>query len=174
MIICPNCQHKEMTGTLFCSQCGTQLFVAGTLDTQKIRVVGNKKDLEEITEPFQSPTSAAVDTWVSLHMVESGQIIPLTERNEFTLGRVTEGQPIMPDVDLTPFNAYANGVSRLHAVLKRVKNIVIMDLGSSNGTYVNGSHIIPHIEYPLAHGDIISLGKLKIQVLFGQDNQRER
>jgi hypothetical protein len=25
----------------------------------------------------------------------------------------------MPDIDLAPYQAYANGVSRLHAVLKR-------------------------------------------------------
>jgi pSer/pThr/pTyr-binding forkhead associated (FHA) protein len=85
------------------------------------------------------------------------------------LGRVTEGQPIMPDVDLTPYNAYANGVSRLHAVLKREgENAIIVDLGSSNGTYVNGNRIIPHADHAVNHGDLIYLGKLKFQVLFGK------
>jgi len=32
---------------------------------------------------------------ISLHLVESGQILPLAERTEFSLGRVAEGQPIM-------------------------------------------------------------------------------
>ena len=100
--------------------------------------------------------------------MESGQILPLADRTEFTLGRVSEGQPIMPDVDLTPYNAYASGVSRLHATLKKVGGrVVIMDLGSSNGTYVNENRLKDHVEYPLAHGDLIALGKLRIQVLFG-------
>jgi pSer/pThr/pTyr-binding forkhead associated (FHA) protein len=83
------------------------------------------------------------------------------------LGRLSEGQPIMPDIDLTPYQAYASGVSRLHAVVKRDANnrALVMDLGSSNGTYVNGRRINPHVEEPLNHGDIVALGKLKIQVL---------
>jgi pSer/pThr/pTyr-binding forkhead associated (FHA) protein len=72
----------------------------------------------------------------------------------------------MPDIDLTPYQAYASGVSRLHVVVKRDSNrIIIMDLGSSNGTYLNGRRLTPHVEEPLNHGDVIALGKLKIQVL---------
>ena len=54
--------------------------------------------------------------------MDSGKILPLASRNEFTLGRLSEGQPIMPDIDLTPYQAYASGVSRLHAVVKRDAN----------------------------------------------------
>jgi pSer/pThr/pTyr-binding forkhead associated (FHA) protein len=99
-------------------------------------------------------------------MIESGQILPLADRTEFTLGRSAEGQPIIPDVDLSPYNAYTNGVSRLHAAIKLVKNqVVVVDLGSSNGTYLNGMRLSPYIETLVAHGDYIYLGKLKIQVL---------
>ena len=69
--------------------------------------------------------------------MDSGKILPLASRNEFTLGRLSEGQPIMPDIDLTPYQAYASGVSRLHAVVKRdASRVMVMDLGSSNGTYI--------------------------------------
>jgi len=90
----------------------------------------------------------------------------LTGRSEFTLGRATEGQPILPDVDLAPYDAYSQGVSRFHASLKIVsQRISIVDLGSSNGTRVNGQKIVPNVDYPLSHGDILALGKFKIQVL---------
>jgi pSer/pThr/pTyr-binding forkhead associated (FHA) protein len=99
--------------------------------------------------------------------MESGQILSLPSQSDFTVGRSTEGQPILPDVDLTNFDAFSQGVSRLHAAL-RVANqkLFVIDLGSSNGTRVNGQKILPHIEYPLNHGDILALGKLKIQILF--------
>jgi pSer/pThr/pTyr-binding forkhead associated (FHA) protein len=103
---------------------------------------------------------------VTLHLLDTGQVLPLAERNEFTLGRVSEGQPIMPDIDLSPYQAYASGVSRLHAVIKRDANrVLLMDLGSSNGTYVNGKRLNPNVEQMLSNGDVIALGKLKIQVL---------
>ncbi|MEA4909843.1 MAG: FHA domain-containing protein [Chloroflexi bacterium] len=90
----------------------------------------------------------------------------LVGRTEFTLGRVGERQPILPDIDLSPYDAYVQGVSRLHALLKISDQVVIVtDLGSSNGTRVNGQKILPHIDYPLNHGDVVALGKLKIQIL---------
>jgi hypothetical protein len=107
-----------------------------------------------------------LDTWASLHLLDSGQILPLGDRTEFTLGRVSEAQPIMPDIDLTPYQAYANGVSRLHAVLKREgKRVFVMDLGSSNGTYLNGKRLAPNVDQTVNHGDMLALGKLKIQIL---------
>jgi hypothetical protein len=107
-----------------------------------------------------------LDNWASLHLLDSGQILPLGDRTEFTLGRVSEAQPIMPDIDLTPYQAYANGVSRLHAVLKREgKRVFVMDLGSSNGTYLNGVRLTPNLDQTLNHGDMLALGKLKIQIL---------
>jgi hypothetical protein len=107
-----------------------------------------------------------IDTWGTLHLLETGQMLPLSDRNEFTLGRISEGQPIMPDIDLSPYYAYANGVSRLHAVVKRVdQQVILMDLGSSNGTYLNGKRMKPSSEQELHHGDVVMFGKLKIQIL---------
>jgi pSer/pThr/pTyr-binding forkhead associated (FHA) protein len=93
-------------------------------------------------------------------------MLPLTARNEFTLGRVAEGQPVMPDIDLTPYQAYAQGVSRLHAVIRRgVEDVFVINLDSANGTFVNGRRLEPHEERAISHGDVVALGGLKIQIL---------
>lgn len=166
MPVCPNCHHKEMLGALFCSECGAQLIDSGSLTTQSMQTDSMGAIPPSVDPNFRPVPPPALDVWISLHLLESGQILPLSDRNEFTLGRVSDGQPIMPDVDLSPYQAYANGVSRLHAVLKRSgKAIKIMDLGSSNGTYLNGKRLSPHAEVTIQHGDVIALGKLKIQVL---------
>ena len=172
MIICPSCQYREIPGALFCSLCGAQLVTTSNPDLQKdpmTKTDSNTKGKHDLksTSPMMSAGAR-----ISLHLVESGQILPLAERNEFSLGRVAEGQPIMPDIDLTPYKAYENGVSRLHALLKLVNNqILILDLGSSNGTYVNGNRLVPSVERPLNHGDMIHLGKLKIQILFSPEDK---
>jgi hypothetical protein len=165
MIVCPNCQYKNAAGALFCAECGAQLDGVETLVTQAITDEQIAEDLKKKSVRTDTmPTPA--NSWISLHLMDSGKILPLASRNEFTLGRLSEGQPIMPDIDLTPYQAYASGVSRLHAVVKRdVERVMVMDLGSSNGTYVNGRRINPHVEESLSHGDILALGKLKIQVL---------
>jgi hypothetical protein len=165
MIICSNCQHQNVSGAVFCAECGAQLDGIETLTTHNI---SDDEIAQEISqkEPRPEPPSSPTNSWISLHLMDSGKILPLATRNEFTLGRLSEGQPIMPDIDLTPYQAYASGVSRLHAVVKRDSSrIFVMDLGSSNGTYLNGRRLNPHMEEDLKHGDVVALGKLKIQVL---------
>jgi len=165
MIICPNCQHENVQGTLFCVECGAQLDDSETLTTQAVTQSDIANDLKDRSASVEPPSSP-VNSWISLHLMDSGKILPLTSRTEFTMGRLSEGQPIMPDIDLTPYQAYASGVSRLHAVVKReADRTIVMDLGSSNGTYLNGRRLNPHTEEELKHGDVVALGKLKIQVL---------
>jgi hypothetical protein len=165
MIVCSNCNHTNMTGAMFCTECGASLGGADSLTTQTIKAdnlnvaVKNKVDL-----PI--PPTVALKNWVTLHLLDTGQVLPLAERSEFTLGRISEGQPIMPDIDLSPYQAYANGVSRLHAVIKReASHIFLMDLDSANGTYINGKRLNPNVEHTLKNGDVVALGKLKIQIL---------
>lgn len=165
MIVCASCKHKNMAGAMFCSECGTQLVGSNELVTQTIATNNlNTASNKNTTTPTGS--SHGANAWVSLHLLDTGQVLPLSSQNEYTMGRISEGQPIMPDIDLSPYQAYAAGVSRLHAVIKR-KNaqIIFMDLGSANGTYINGKRLPSNVEYSINHGDIVALGKLKIQVL---------
>ena len=165
MIICSNCRHENVSGAVFCEECGAQLDGVETLVTQAITDEQIEEELRK-KAPRPDTDSAPANSWLSLHLMDSGKILPLASRSEFTLGRLSEGQPIMPDIDLTPYQAYASGVSRLHAVVKRDgSQVLVMDLGSSNGTYLNGRRLNPHMEELLHHGDIVALGKLKIQVL---------
>ncbi len=49
-------------------------------------------------------------------------------------------------------------VSRVHAVIEDTgEGTVITDMGSSNGTVINGQHAVPHVPYLLNDGDIIRI-----------------
>jgi hypothetical protein len=169
MIVCPNCRNQEPAGALFCSECGARLVVAEVFTTSHIE--RNQTGMLILQSRSPSPPAQVVpgvplETAVSLHLIESGMILHLSGQTEFTVGRAADGQPILPDVDLSTYEAYSQGVSRLHAALKlNNQRVFITDLGSSNGTRVNGQKIMPNIDYPLNHGDVITLGKFKIQVL---------
>lgn len=166
MITCPNCRHSELPGALFCSQCGALLEGTTGVATQNMRSTGQLADQVTSSSPPPSLPSAELQSAVSLCVVDSGQIIPLENRDEFTLGRSAEGQPILPDIDLAGFRAYEMGVSRLHASIRMDgKQVFAMDLGSVNGSRLNGQKIPPHKPCPLNHGDILTLGKLKLQIL---------
>jgi len=165
MIQCPNCHHNEYVGSMFCSECGAQLITTGNLAMTPEDAHQDRFSSVDFHHSFVDPDPVGDD--VQLYVVEPGQFIRISGQDEFSLGRKVEGQSLMPDIDLSPFNAYGHGVSRMHATIRiDAKDILITDLGSSNGTQVNGNKIIPHVEYPLKHGDIISLGRMKLQVLY--------
>jgi hypothetical protein len=170
MILCPNCLHKEMIGALFCSECGTQLIYEKGSTTEIFQQPSFVK--EDVQEKAGSakipppPPGSSPDSSVSLNIISTGDILPVVGLPEVTLGRVSEGQPIIPDIDLSPYKAYESGVSRMHASLQLAEDqITVTDLGSANGTRINGMKITSQIPYPIKHGDILTLGKFKIQVL---------
>ena len=49
MIICPNCQYKNVTGAMFCAECGAQLDGVDTLITQAIT---DEQIAEELSETW--------------------------------------------------------------------------------------------------------------------------
>lgn len=64
-----------------------------------------------------------------------------------------------PDIDVSAFPD-ADIVSRIHAqIWVNGSEYQISDLGSSNGTYINGAKLQPKVFQPLNLGDKISLGQ---------------
>lgn len=168
-MVCPSCRHQEPFGTFFCSECGAQLLF---LEGNTVVAPSHPEHREHTHHPASGSaappsgdTSALGESPAALRLVENGKLLLLEER-EFTLGRSGGQQPILPDIDLAPYRAYEEGVSRLHATLKiETGSAQITDLGSVNGTWVNGRKLSAHISTPLEHGDRIQLGNLQLQIL---------
>jgi hypothetical protein len=167
MIECPNCGNKEMPGALFCKECGTQ-FINITREPTITIPSGIPSQLYEQPEDNELPSVPPTpeDASLSLFLTEIGEVLPLEGLTEYTIGRSSEDQPILPDIDLAPYRGYEYGVSRLHASIKINPPFAFLtDFGSANGTQLNGQKITPNKPYPITHGDIILLGEMKIQLL---------
>ena len=166
MILCPNCQHHELTGALYCSKCGRQIVDVTDDSTQTAKYSREDILLTDgvSTAAVPSPNIENLEG-LSLFLLRTEHIIRLTGQKEYSIGRAVENQPVVPDVDLTPYGAYDSGVSRLHATIKVDDLVTLRDLGSINGTRLNGRKIQPHSTHTLVHGDMLTLGKMKIQIL---------
>jgi hypothetical protein len=69
------------------------------------------------------------------------------------------------DIDLTDFGPEVRGVSRRHAEFKvRDGKLYVVDLGSSNGTYLKGKRIEAGRATEVANGSVLSFGALHVQV----------
>lgn len=75
-------------------------------------------------------------------------------------GGVTIGRDAaMADVPLPE-----NGVSRLHLRLELNDNgLAVVDLGSTNGSFINSRPLTPSYGYPLADGDTLTVGTLNLR-----------
>lgn len=85
---------------------------------------------------------------------------PIAPDNEVTIGRVDPHRGIRPEIDLTKFDP-ASRISRRHArITSRGSQFFIEDLGSSNGTIINGQkRLKPQEPYPLTAGDVVKIGE---------------
>jgi len=92
---------------------------------------------------------------------------PLKVRLEkpLVLGRYVEGESSPPDVDLAPFGGAKHGVSRHHAEISAEhEQLLVKDLDTPNGTFVNGARLKPKEVHRLAHNDRLQLGRMKLDV----------
>jgi len=161
----PECQHQEPAGALFCSSCGIRLDQV----RQQPSSENTAAAAEQSGHALDSP-----DLFIALKMIEADVVLPVAGQSEITLGRISEGQPFIPDIDLGPYRAFEAGVSRLHAALQiEDQKLYIVDLGSANGTRINDKKIKPHQPHPLHNGDVCTFGRLKVQILFQLSTQNE-
>jgi hypothetical protein len=172
IVTCPNCGNKQERD-LFCRQCGTKLVENGGEPVGGLPTTHfdpNKPGgVPTSSLPGEPPTNDST-ALLNLHIVRSGKILPIGSEGEYIVGRVSEGQSILPDIDLEPFSAFEAGVSRLHArLLIEDRAVWVTDLGSANGTRINNEQCSPHQDYKLADRDMLRLGKLSIQALMGGD-----
>lgn len=87
---------------------------------------------------------------------------------EITLGRVDPDTGRRPDVDLAPLGAHDRGVSRRHAAILRIEetSLKVVDRGSGNGTYLNGTKMVANQPWVLRDKDELRLGYLVLEVRF--------
>jgi pSer/pThr/pTyr-binding forkhead associated (FHA) protein len=168
MIKCPACHHEEFEGELFCSDCGARLTDqwAGSPPTTTFDSVR----LREVSKSISTPSSNAINELqlgqVALYIAGAARPIILENRPEYLLGREGNEQ-LVPDVNLNMYGGREQGVSRIHASLRvDRRQLLLMDLGSTNGTRLNGTPLTAHEPVRLESGDEIRLGKLVVKINF--------
>jgi hypothetical protein len=96
--------------------------------------------------------------------VEVDAQFPLATDGEMTIGRVDPHRGIRPDIDLTKYDP-ASRISRRHArIIVRGAQYLVEDLGSANGTFINGNQRLnPQEPYQLNNGDVIKIGETTLK-----------
>ena len=164
MRTCPYCAQENREGVLFCEECG-QPFVGSQALLATSQLVNEERSTLRGRVTWGRPALTGGRRWWCMCVGRKSR------SRSFRATRSCWGAPahsqIVPDVDLAPYGAAEQGVSRRHAVIRRGEDtLTLVDLGSTNGTHLNGQRLIPHQPRVLRDGDEVRLGKLVFHIFF--------
>jgi pSer/pThr/pTyr-binding forkhead associated (FHA) protein len=162
---CPVCKFKNEPGAIICGHCGNLLegMVEPTPTTSRLEepnLIGgtDKNPLDLALTPL---------TGVGIYL-ENTAPVTVIEEKEFMLGRKVEGVDAVL-VDLIPFGAFQMGVSRQHALMRETNDgYEIIDLNSTNGTWVDKRQLTPNTPCPVRSGALIQLGRMRLLVIYNK------
>jgi hypothetical protein len=151
---CTHCGHQNPAGANFCGNCGRPLHTAADQATGALH-------LDQVTEALES-TEALADAEAVISELQPGTALLiavrgpnagarfLIDRDVYTVGRHPDSDIFLDDIT----------VSRRHAEFRREGGrLWIHDVGSLNGTYVNG---VRAEEQVLTTGNELQIGKFKL------------
>ncbi|MBN2677679.1 MAG: FHA domain-containing protein [Anaerolineaceae bacterium] len=167
MAICTKCSNKEPDGTLFCTKCGETMVLS---EQTKVEEANLTPSIDTIDSSVIQGLSKSMRMEGEINVaiaakINNRDVVIRIQKNEYTLGRAALGQAVIPDFDLTPYDGLEKGVSRIHALIMTTeKEMFIRDLTSINGTQINGIRLSPNMDYPIKTGDLISFGRLSMEI----------
>ena len=188
MITCPYCKAEIEADSKFCDQCGNELkycpscnvprrgtecprcgeelitakaFLSRNSDTSPQKTVHPTimADMPQASHLSPSPQPAPQGTIVSqtqapaLSIVGSSWCLPVKE------GRFGRNGGIYPEFSTVQYISGNHGQFRLQNAAWEV-----LDLGSTNGTYLNGQRLVQGKWYPVKKGDTLKIATIQFEI----------
>lgn len=141
-------------------------------EDNKVVTIFSRKKLRPRIDKAERLSSGDVPE-VVYFVLPNGIEFPVDVTKDTTVGRMPSEDDPHVSIDLEQFDGHDLGVSRQHAMLKRINdNLILVDLGSSNGTFVNGHKADAGERYNIMDGDTLTFGRLTLEVRFVKRNRR--
>ncbi len=166
-LVCPHCQAPVRPGELICRNCNQAL--VGPIPSAATRALQKAEETFENGRPRIG--SALHQRLQRVTLMIDGKQAPLPSGQKLIIGRLDPNVPAsMPDIDLTPYKAIELGVSRQHIEITWKNDLIyVADVGSTNGTLLNGQRLIAGIERILRDHDVLMIGHMEVRVHFIDD-----
>lgn len=165
VITCPNCGNENEDEAKICTYCGFLL-----IDAQQSASTRTLDDAD-FEEGVPKWGSARFNARTNLILGVNGEartlIFDAATIEQIVLGRSDPKSGDNPDINLNDYEGLEKGVSRRHAaIIRKEGSLYLMDMGSANGTYLNGQKLVANQPRVLRDGDDIRLGHLTVRITF--------
>ncbi len=152
---CAACGANNLPNVAFCEDCGASLSAGG------VNPVSSQPPVTYDAPTPVAPTPQPDAGRRARLLHSSGKEFPL-DKDVILIGRRSPVDGIFPEVDLTDYDTESY-ISRRHAKLMlNESGILFEDLGSSNGSFLNGSRMQSGVQQMVRDGDSLRLGKTEL------------
>lgn len=192
VISCPDCTapHEPDSGN-FCEICGYNFVTGGHGEVPMISIAPTPvtETIKKTATDDSTSARTAKQTAVALEVVvtidpslyEAGSPPPPTNQPPITfqldqptslIGRRSNARAIYPEIPLD----FDDAVSHRHALITRQPDgtFILRDIGSSNGTKLNGVELTAMVDTPIKAGDELTLGHWTRIIVKAADLQEEQ
>ena len=163
---CPVCKNKNEGKALVCAFCGAPLDenVVGATVTA-ITAEGPASGLATDPRSLVDGELIPVDG-IAVYAAGADKPVYVRVASEMVFGRkVNDVAESL--LDLTSLGGFQMGISRRHAMIRRAgTGYEILDLSSTNGTWLNNERLVPNKPYPLASGSQVRLGRMRLFLFY--------
>lgn len=131
------------------------------------RLVGREVDADHVALDATMMKPSEKATRHRLVDVATGTAYFFSNGDETTIGRADPVTGILPDIDLTAVDTNRS-VSRRHAKIIKSNDdyVVLEEVGTVNGTYVNDQRIPTGVPVALHNGDLVKIGLVSMKAVF--------
>lgn len=163
---CPICKNRNERDALICRHCGA------AMDQDLLDAIATTRNEGAQTEDQEKIEGGLLDpalipeNGIAVYVAGTAKPVFVSSDDEFVIGRRVQATP-EAFLDLSNLGGYLLGLSRRHAKIRRAgRRYEIIDLASTNGTWLHDEQLIPHQPYSLASGAQLRLGRMRFIVLF--------
>ena len=159
---CPVCHNLNKDTAFICGTCSSEL-------------EGKSTNLVMVTEyaSLTADASAFIDTalipegGVAIYIAGAPKPYYLSIDAELILGRQVDDATVETALDLTALSAFNMGVSRRHAIIRRIgSDFEVLDLASRNGTWLNAMRLVPNKPYRFASESQLRLAQMPLFIMY--------
>ncbi|HSO13105.1 MAG TPA: FHA domain-containing protein [Anaerolineales bacterium] len=163
---CPVCKNKNKREAVFCKSCGALLEYH---PWDSAATTQNTEALEKGSKLADSPIDETLipEGGIAIYAAGASNPIYLRFDKELILGRKSESVSVDSLLDLTGLGGYQMGLSRRHAMIRRAgTGYELIDLSSTNGSWLNDEKLIPNKSYPLKSGAQLRIGRMRLLIVY--------
>jgi len=171
-IFCPVCKRKNSADATQCAYCGSALLRQPQSFTT--RQITKAPDISQSRGSLCADRLEKVsDHGIAFFIANEKEPVIIESFTQIFIGRQAQGTAVL-SLDLTKYDGEEHGVSRQHAQIIHEDGVfTLIDLSSTNGTWLNQRRLTPGRPYQLHNDDQILVGQLPLTVCLHSDSGNE-